>query len=235
MIVHMLRYKLGDEAFFKGVQNYLADPKLSYSYAKTPDLQRHLEAVSNTSLDEFFKDWFYGEGYPEYEVVWNQNASDQLIHFQVSQQQSHPSVSFFEMPLPVTVLGTAGESEKLRLEVSENNQVFSIQLNFTVASVQIDPESHLISKNNQAVLGLDQESLQDIVSIFPNPVGDELTINSSGLLNVRKISIYNILGEKVFERPDPDLRIDLQKLDFGVHLLVIDTDRGSLRKTILKK
>ena len=235
MIIHMLRYKLGDEVFYKGLQNYLADPELAFSYAKTLDLQKHLEAVSGTSLDEFFKDWFYGEGYPEYEVVWSQNSSDQLIHFQVSQQQSHPSVSFFEMPLPVTVLGTSGESEKLRLEVPEDNQVFSIQLNFTVASVQIDPESHLISKNNQAVLGLDQESLQNILSIFPNPVADELIINSNGLLNVRKISIYNILGKKVFERSNPDIRIDLQKLDFGVHLVVIDTDQGSLHKTILKK
>ncbi len=235
MIVHMLRYKLGDEAFFKGVQNYLADPQLAFAYAKTRDLQRHLEAVADTSLDEFFKDWFYGEGYPEYEVVWSQNNADELIHFQVSQQQSHPSVSFFEMPLPVTVIGTSGESEKLRLEVSENNQVFSVQLNFKVASVQIDPESHLISGNNRTVLGLDEESLQDIISIFPNPVADELTINSNGLINIRKISIYNILGEKVFERSNPDARIDVQKLDFGVHLVWIDTDQGSLHKTILKK
>lgn len=235
MIVHMLRYKLGDEAFFKGVQNYLADPQLAFSYAKTPDLQKHLEAASDTSLDEFFKDWFYGEGYPEYTVVWSQNSSDQLSHFQVSQKQSHPSVSFFDMPLPITVMGTSGESEKLRLEVSEDNQVFSVQLDFTVASVKIDPDSHLISRNNQTVLGLDQESLENSLSIHPNPVDDEMIINSNGLLNVRKISIYNILGEKVFERSNPDKLIDLQKLDFGVHLVVIDTDQGRLNKTILKK
>ena len=223
------------DAFFKGVQNYLADPQLAFSYAKTPDLQKHLEAASDTSLDEFFKDWFYGEGYPEYTVVWSQNSSDQLSHFQVSQKQSHPSVSFFDMPLPITVMGTSGESEKLRLEVSEDNQVFSVQLDFTVASVKIDPDSHLISRNNQTVLGLDQESLENSLSIHPNPVDDEMIINSNGLLNVRKISIYNILGEKVFERSNPDKLIDLQKLDFGVHLVVIDTDQGRLNKTILKK
>ena len=60
----MLRYKLGDEAFFKGIQNYLADPQLAFSYAKTQDLQKHLEAVSKVSLDDFFKVWFFGEGYP---------------------------------------------------------------------------------------------------------------------------------------------------------------------------
>ena len=46
MILHMLRYKIGDDNFFQGVKNYLADPTLAYSYAKTEDLQRHLEATS---------------------------------------------------------------------------------------------------------------------------------------------------------------------------------------------
>jgi len=235
MILHMLRYKLGDESFFKGIQNYLADPQLAFAYAKTPQLQKHLEEVSDTSLEEFFKDWFYGEGYPEYEVVWNQGSSDQIIHFQVNQEQSHPSVSFFDMPLPITVNGIFGEKEKLRLEVSENNQLFSIQLDFNVASIEIDPDSHLISRNNQAVLGLDEETLDQTVSIYPNPVEEELTISVNGILTIRKVRIYNVLGEKILEKTNPPNRLDLRKLDFGVHLVVIDTDQGSLHKTILKK
>ena len=101
--------------------------------------------------------------------------------------------------------------------------------------MEIDPDSHLISKNNRAVLGLDEESLQNIISVFPNPVAEDLTITSNGDLHIRKIRIYNILGEKIFEQSDPNKSIDLKKLDFGVHLVVLDTDQGSLRKTILKK
>ena len=235
MILHMLRYKIGDDNFFQGVKNYLADPNLAYSYARTEDLQRHLEATSLLDLDEFFADWFYGQGYPEYDLVWSQSDSDQIIHFQVSQDQSHPSVSFFEMPLPITVNGPSGESEKLRLEVSENEQIFSIQLNFKVVSVQIDPETQLISKNNRAVLGLDTESLQSIVSIFPNPVSDQLNISTQGIVNVKKITIYDVLGKKLMEILNPTNQISLEQLDFGAHLVVIDTDQGRLHKTILKK
>ena len=235
MILHMLRYKIGDDNFFQGVKNYLADPTLAYSYAKTEDLQRHLEATSLVDLNEFFADWFYGEGYPEYDLVWSQSDSDKIIHFQVSQDQSHPSVSFFEMPLPITVTGSSGESEKLRLEVSENEQLFSIQLNFDVVSVQIDPETQLISKNNRAVLGLDSESLANIVSVYPNPASDILNIASNGILYIKKVTIYNILGEKMLEITDPTNQISLHQLDFGAHLVVIDTDQGRLHKTILKK
>jgi len=235
MILHMLRYKIGDDHFFQGVKNYLADPTLAYSYAKTEDLQRHLEATSLVDLNEFFADWFYGEGYPEYDLVWSQSDSDQIIHLQVSQDQSHPSVSFFEMPLPVTVTGPSGESEKLRLEVSEDEQLFSIQLNFKVVSVQIDPETQLISKNNRAVLGLDTESLQNIISVYPNPASDVLNLSTNGIIYIKKITIYNVLGEKMLEIADPTNQISLNQLNFGVHLIVIDTDQGSLHKTILKK
>ena len=235
MILHMLRYKIGDDNFFQGVKNYLADPVLSFSYARTEDLQRHLEATSLLDLDEFFADWFYGEGYPEYDLVWSQSDSDQIIHLQVSQDQSHPSVSFFEMPLPVTVTGPSGESEKLRLEVSEDEQLFSIQLNFKVVTVQIDPETQLISKNNRAVLGLDSERLQNIISVYPNPVSDVLNLSTNGIIYIKKITIYNVLGEKMLEIADPTNQISLNQLKFGVHLIVIDTDQGSLHKTILKK
>ncbi len=235
MILHMLRYKLGDEAFFSGVKNYLADPKLAYSYAHTKDLQGHLELTSGEDLNEFFNDWFYGEGYPQYQVIWSQNDTDKTIHFQVNQSQSHSSVSFFEMPLPVTVKGSGGRSEMLRLEVSEDKQTFVLQLDFDVTSIQVDPETQLISKNNGAVLGIDEETLNRNISIYPNPVSNLLTIEGQENFEVTKITIYNVLGEKILEKENPERIISLDKLKFGIHLVVIDTDMGSLHKTILKK
>jgi aminopeptidase N len=55
MVVHMLRYVMGDANFYQGVKNYLADPELAYSYAHTDDLQAHLEAASGMDLDEFLQ------------------------------------------------------------------------------------------------------------------------------------------------------------------------------------
>lgn len=235
MILHMLRYKIGDEAFFSGVKNYLADPKLAYSYAQTKDLQGHLELTSGEDLNEFFNDWFYGEGYPQYQVIWSQNDTDKTIHFQVNQNQSHSSVAFFEMPLPIKVNGSAGRSEMIRLEVSEDKQTFALQLDFDVISIQVDPETQLISKNNGAVLGMDEETLNRSISIYPNPVSNLLTIDSQENFEVTKITIYNILGGKVLEKENPERIIALDRLKFGIHLVVIDTDMGSLHKTILKK
>jgi aminopeptidase N len=59
---------MGDDNFFQAIQNYLNDPNLANGYAKTPDLQYHLEQVSGLSFDEFFNDWLYGEGFPIYSI-----------------------------------------------------------------------------------------------------------------------------------------------------------------------
>ena len=235
MILNMLRYKLGDATFFQAIKNYLGDVDLAFGYARTSDLINHLEAASGMDLEEFFNDWFYGEGYPSYEVNWHQNHTNNLVRFYVNQSQSHTSVSFFEMPLPVRINGSNGESEIVRLEVSEDGQTFNTEVPFEIVSIEIDPEIQLISKNNNVTLGVDIVKLQSDISIFPNPVGSTLNIANNSYAFIDKITIYNILGSVVLEEINPTSKISLDKLEFGIHLIKIDTDQGSIHKTLLKK
>ncbi len=234
MILHMLRYKLGDTDFFQSIKNYLADPKLTYGYARTIDLQKHFEAVSGKDLTEFFNDWFYGEGYPTYEVTWYQNPTSKEVQFTVNQTQSHNSVSFFEMPLPITVRGP-GKSEIIRLEITENGQTFNTSLNFDITSIEIDPDKELISKNNSAVLGVDLVKLENDIRIYPNPVKNILTIQNNSQTHINRILFYNILGKIVLQIENPTSKVSLEKLNFGMYLVKIDTDKGVIHKTILKK
>ncbi len=145
----MLRYKLGDQDFFGAIQNYLSDPDLAFGYARTNDLQKHLEAQSKGDLAEFIADWVMGEGHPSYQLEWNQ--SGETAYFNLSQSQSHPSVSFYEMPVPVRVLGSGGEIQWFRLENTENGQLFIENVDFPIDSVQVDPEKELITSNNWVI------------------------------------------------------------------------------------
>ena len=235
MVLHMLRYKLGDEDFFQSVKNYLSDPKLAFGYAKTIDLQNHFETVSGLNLTEFFKDWFYGEGYPTYQVTWYQNPTSKDVQFTVDQTQSHNSVSFFEMPLPVRVKGVGGNSEIVRLELTENGQTFNTSLDFTINSIEIDPDSQLISRNNSGVLGVDLVQLETNIHIYPNPVKDILNIQNNSQTHIKRITFYDILGKTVLQKENPTKIISLKRLNFGMHLVKIDTDKGVIHKTILKK
>jgi aminopeptidase N len=118
MVLHMLRFKLGDSVFFQGLRNYLADSNLAYKYAVTTDLKSHLEAVYGSSLTEFFNDWVYNQGYPIYNITV-QNTAPGQAKITVAQTTSHTSVPFFEMPVPIRLLGTSGQSQ----DVVVNNTV----------------------------------------------------------------------------------------------------------------
>ncbi len=233
MVLHMLRYKLGDETFFDAIRTYLNDPKLSYGYAKTADLKAHLEEKSKFDLTEFFADWFYGEGYPEYKISWFQDDQNRLS-ITANQSQSHPSVDFFEMPLPVKIVGINGESEILRLEISENGQTFDLDVPFVIKEIEIDPEKNIISKNNSAVLGIEKEVLRNQVFIYPNPAQSNLYIKNHSPAEIYKISIYNILGKEMMTRENNLSKINIESLQPGVHLLMIQTSRGNFHKTIIK-
>lgn len=232
MLLHMLRYKLGDTDFFNALKNYLQDPKLAYDFAKTPELIQHLETESGLSLTEFFDDWYSGEGYPSYQVTSNVDGNS--VSIIVNQTQSHSSVSFFEMPLTFKIEGASGEEETIRVEHTTDGQVFNHTTSFPIANVVFDPKSDIISRNNTATLSIRNDELEAGIRIFPNPVVDNLTIQVSNNIQLQKIELFNTLGQLVFSKTSPAEITTLSRLRNGVYILKITTDKGLLTKTLLK-
>jgi hypothetical protein len=73
------------------------------------------------------------------------------------------------------------------------------------------------------------------VTVFPNPVVNELSIQSQTVLE--SIEIYNILGQLVYEKSlsSSNERIDLSQLSSGQYIAKIATQEGTLNKKIIKK
>lgn len=175
MVLHMLRWVCGDSAFFGGLRQYLADPSTAYGYARTAQLQAHLEAASGKSLGGFFADWYKGQGYPSYQITWFQ-GTDNIVLFKVKQRRSHPSVSYFELPLPLRLRGSQGQVKDVVLNHITEGQTFQEQLDFQVATVEFDPDAWLITKDNMvqrvAVGTHDLRSAGYRARIEPNPVAN---------------------------------------------------------------
>ena len=62
-VLHMLRRKLGDAIFQKGIQAYYATYK--GRNASTDDFMHVMEKVSHQNLQTFFKQWLYTAGHPQ--------------------------------------------------------------------------------------------------------------------------------------------------------------------------
>src|SRR5256885_1619790 len=72
-VLHMLRMRLGDDAFFRGLRSYYNDH--ASGNATTEDLRKALEKSSDKNLRDFFSRWIYDSGHPVYE--WTSQAVTQ--------------------------------------------------------------------------------------------------------------------------------------------------------------
>ena len=232
MVINMLRFKLGDAAFFQGMKNYLADPALAYKYAVTTNLKSHLEAVYGQSLTEFFNDWVYNQGYPSYTIT-AQNWGTGQAKITINQTQSNSSVSFFEMPIPIRLINSSGATYDVTLNNTSNNQEFIINVPFAFTDFVFDPNKNLISKNNTTTLGASNYELEKAIAIYPNPVSNDLHVQIPTDVEVQKIVIYNSLGQKVLETSSLDFSVS--QLSTGIHFVDILTAEGTFHKKIIKK
>ncbi|HPN39483.1 MAG TPA: M1 family aminopeptidase [Melioribacteraceae bacterium] len=78
-VLHMLRNKLGDEKFFKGLQSYYN--KYKYKNASTDDFIAVMEKGSGESLRDFFDSWVYkGKGVLNIGYKYYFNGNDLFIN-----------------------------------------------------------------------------------------------------------------------------------------------------------
>lgn len=196
-LLRMLKWILGDDKFYQAVKNYLNDPALAYGYANSSNLKYHLENISGLDLTEFFNDWLYGQGYPTYTIRWKQ--SDSNLAIKADQIQSDPSVSFFELPLPIRIHGTNGEVLDVALNNTTNNQYFYNTINFTVSSVEFNYDKQIITKDstviNDNTLEVNNPNQNNKVTLYPNPVKNQLFL--SGLKQNINYQIYNTEGRLI--------------------------------------
>ena len=232
MVLEMLRFKIGDAMFFQGLRNYLADANLAYKYVVTADLISHLEAVYGSSLTEFFNDWIFNQGYPSYSII-AQNIGGGQASFEVTQTQSDASVSFFEMPVPVRVFGSGGQQLDLVLNNITNGETIIKNVPFSITSLEFDPDKHLISSNNATTLSNNSFELENAITVYPNPVSDELHIQMPNTVGLEKVVVFNNLGQKVAE--GNNLVLSISSLATGVLFLEITTTEGTFHKKIIKK
>ena len=237
LILHTLRWVIGDSAFFAGINNYLNH--YAYGFATTANFQHEMELSSGQNLSWYFADWFMGEGFPSYHFSWNENASN-LASFTVNQTQSHASVPFYELPLQIK-FKNATQDTIIRVQNNFSGESFSVQLSFHADSLMFDPNYWIISANNTIVSGINQLTIDNSISVFPNPSADQLSIqNGNGFTGNAKAKIVDANGKLVLEKnfifstSTNQNIIDISMLTSGLYFVTIETEKKSFSTKFVK-
>lgn len=230
-LLYMLRWKLGDSTFFRALRRYQKDPQVIYNFATTADLERNMEQESGLDLTQFFNDWYKGQGYPSYTVQWSTTGAT-TVKIKVSQTTSHPSVSFFALPLALK-FKNATQEKTIVVDNKTNGEDFLSNIGFIADTVIIDPDCWLISGYNKSVKLSGVVSGQNIVEVFPNPAGEKIYVNLKNFTSSAvTINLFNNIGQLIYTRNitlgnGPNyLQVPFQNLPAGVYNLQIKSSSG---------
>jgi aminopeptidase N len=234
MLLHMLRWVIGDDNFFKGMKSYVNDPGLKHGFALSADFVSHMEAASGRSLTGFFADWLYGEGYPTYTIAV-QPLPDYTISVSINQSQSDASVSFFELPVPVRFYGQ-GRDTLIVFNHTFSGEIFYTNPGFAIDSMKFDPDLWLVSANNTISLALPAGKT---FTLLPNPASDFLYLQHN-LDEIHSMEIITMDGKtepaQVAGEQKYLLKINTQHLKSGMYLLRIGyADGNATGKFIIKR
>jgi polyhydroxybutyrate depolymerase len=72
-----------------------------------------------------------------------------------------------------------------------------------------------------------------LISVYPNPVKDHLTVQYAN--TIKEIEIYDVTGKRVYTQQKPKHSISLSGIDSGIYFLKVETDLGATFKKIIKE
>jgi aminopeptidase N len=138
-ILQMLRARLGEETFWKGIRTYGTEHR--FKSVETSDLRRTLERTSGKNLERFFHDWTERPGHPVLDVTTDYLTETRQLRVAVKQTQTGEPFHF-PLLILVTPAGDGDRSRAIRqtLQIADREQVAYIALDTAPSLVEIDPE-----------------------------------------------------------------------------------------------
>ncbi|MBA4323439.1 MAG: aminopeptidase, partial [Odoribacter sp.] len=154
-ILHLLRYILGDDAFFRTLSTFLHENE--FKPVDTHDFMKTVKEVSGKNMDWFFDQYIFSPGHPVFEVTKSWNESAKKLEITILQKQdSVPGVPIYTIPVNI---GFAFADKKMVKELWLKNKVetFDFEFDSEPLLVRFDEGNYLLKEL------IFKKSLQELV------------------------------------------------------------------------
>ena len=137
-VLHMLRKRVGDEAFQRGIRTYYA--RHLNGTASTDDLMRAMEDASGDDLQPFFDQWLRHGGNPVFAGSWGYDADAGTVRVDLRQVQE---TGLFRMPLEIGIYAGRDRlpAQVVTVEVDAASHSFVIPVDAPPSDVRLDPDA----------------------------------------------------------------------------------------------
>jgi tetratricopeptide (TPR) repeat protein len=160
MILHMLRWVLGEDKYNKTMREFAAT--YAGKSASMDDFRAIAEKNYGEQLTWFFSQWLDSTGAPEFKVKYSvyrlggaqvtaQATKDSKVPgFRVTGEISQ-DLDLFRMPVDLRI-DTDGKTEDRKLEVVGTNSPFSIETFGRPRRIAVDPDHHVLTNSSDVRL-----------------------------------------------------------------------------------
>ena len=84
------------------------------------------------------------------------------------------------------------------------------------------------------LMGVENISEDNSITLYPNPTSKDVNISSENIIN--SIEVFNSIGQRVYQTKvnSKSKSINISSLSKGVYIIVANTDKGYIRKKLIK-
>jgi tetratricopeptide (TPR) repeat protein len=148
MILHMLRWLVGEPKYLKTMRDFAT--KYEGKSASTADFQALAEENYGQKLTWFFSQWFDSTGAPEFKTKYTVYRLGNNKGFRVVGQIDQ-DLDLFRMPVELKI-DTDGKTEQKRIEVVGTNSPFSVETFGRPRRISVDPDNRVLTNSKDIKL-----------------------------------------------------------------------------------
>src|ERR1039457_6743422 len=160
MILHMLRWVMGEDKYNKTMREFAAE--FAGKSASMDDFRAIAEKNYGEQLTWFFSQWLDSTGAPEFKVKYttyrlggnfakeSQSKQERSPGFRVTGEISQ-DLDLFRMPVDLRI-DTDGKTENQRVEVVGTTSPFSIETFGRPRRISVDPDHHVLTNSSDVKL-----------------------------------------------------------------------------------
>ncbi|MDP2721272.1 MAG: M1 family aminopeptidase [Bacteroidales bacterium] len=232
-IIHTLRHEIQNDSLFFAVMKTF-QTNFTGSTATGDDFKNTAEQVTGMDFGYFFDQWYYGEGYPIYDLDWY--SSDNTF-FLSSTQSTSSTTPFFKMIMEYKLLFLDGTDTIVKLQQTSNFNSFEIETGKKVGLVMVDTEKWTMEKVNSLIVNINEIDSATYFTVGPNPVLDHVTVYfHNDTIHLRTIDLMDLEGRVIqsVETNLDEIQINTTALSKGIYLIKVSNGQKSMIRKLIK-
>jgi aminopeptidase N len=226
-VIHTLRFIINnDTLFFHALRNYLQ--QFNHSTATLADFQTSVQNTTGLNLNAFFSQWIYGEGYPTYNIHWNQQNGNFIMR-SIQTVSDYSVTPLFTNPMQYTLQRSIGDTI-IRVQHNTDTAWYNMNVAGTVTGIIIDPANWVINDSvgpthDASLTGINTyNNFEAITSVYPNPANDLIVVKSEGNFT---FTLYDVTGKLVLTKKCSTTEsIDVSRFAGGMYFYQINASAG---------